>query len=435
MRRSILLAGTTALALTLAACGGGGGNDETSAPEETSAAEEATEDSTEEGDATGEEETSEEESSPATSEGTIVVWTDETRIDGIEAAAEQFTADTGVEVEAVLKNFEDIRNDFAAQVPTGEGPDITVGAHDWVGGLTADGLVAPIELGDAAGDFNELAIQAVTVDGQVYALPYAVENIGLIRNVDLAPDPVPATFDEMIASGEEIGAEFPFLVQMGETGDGYTMYPFQTSFGAPVFNSDADGNYTTELGMGGEPGQAFATWLGEQGAAGVLDTAVTYDIVVEKFAAGEVPYIIGGPWMVGSFEGMNLAVDPIPTPGDNPAVPFVGVPSFYLSAQSANPLQAADFLVNYLGTEDIQYQLFEAGYRLPANTAAAEKAMEDPLMEGFAAVADGAVLMPSIPQMASVWEFWGTTEAQIVGGADPVASWDKMVADIEAAIG
>lgn len=424
MRRSILLAGTTALAITLAACGGGGTEDPTSAAE-TSAAEET---SAEEAETTSEETAAE----PA--EGALVVWTDETRIDGVTAAADQFTADSGVPVEIVLKNFDDIRPDFAAQVPTGEGPDITVGAHDWVGELTTNGLVAPIELGDAVDTFNETAIQAFTVGGQIYAVPYAVENIGLIRNVDLAPEPAPATFDEMIAAGEAAGVEFPFMVQMGENGDGYTMYPFQTSFGAPVFNQDADGNYTAELGMGGEGGQAFAQWLSDQGAAGVLDTAVEYDIVVEKFAAGEAPYIVGGPWMIGSFEGMNLAVDPFPAPGPNPAVPFMGVQGFYLSAQSENPLQATDFLVNYLGAEDIQYQMYEAGFRLPANNAAAERAMEDPIQAGFAAVAEGAVPMPSIPEMGSVWAFWGVTEAQIVGGADAVATWDKMVADIEGAI-
>lgn len=420
MRRSILLAGTTALAITLAACGGGG-DTTTSAPETSGAETSAAETSAAE--------------TAAPAEGTIVVWTDETRIDAVNAAADQFTAESGVAVEVVLKNFDDIRPDFAAQVPTGEGPDITVGAHDWVGEFTTNGLVAPIELGDAADGFHETAIQAFTVGGQVYGVPYAVENLGLIRNVDLAPEAAPATFDEMIAAGQAAGTEYPFLIQMGENGDGYTMYPFQTSFGAPVFVSDADGNYTAELGLGGDNGHAFAEWLGAQGAAGVLSSSIEYDIVVEKFAAGDVPYIVGGPWMIGSFEGMNLAVDPIPAPGDNPAVPFMGVQGFYLSAQSKSPLQATDFLVNYLGSEDIQYQLFESGFRLPANTAAADRAMEDPVVAGFAAVSEGAVPMPSIPEMGQVWQFWGVTESQIVGGADPVGTWDKMVSDIETAIG
>ena len=42
--------------------------------------------------------------------------------------------------------------------------------------------------------------------------------------------------------------------------------------------------------------------------------------------------------------------------------------------------------------------------------------------------------MPSIPEMGSVWEFWGVTEAQILTGADPIPTWDKMVTDIQGAL-
>src|SRR5659263_199677 len=104
MRRSILLATTAGLALSLAACGGGGTTEET-----TSAA-------------TGE-------TSAAAAGGSIVVWVDQNREAAVSAAADKFTADTGTAVELVIKNFDDIRAEFAAQVPTGEGPDITVGAH------------------------------------------------------------------------------------------------------------------------------------------------------------------------------------------------------------------------------------------------------------------------------------------------------------------
>lgn len=417
MRRTILLAGTAAVALALGACGGGGGGEETKAPTTPAATE------TEAGE-------------PTSVAGTLVIWVDDNRQASVQDAADTFTAATGVPVELVVKNFDDIRSDFAAQVPTGQGPDMTVGAHDWIGEFTANGLVAPIQLGDAAAEFNQRAIAAFTYNGQVFGLPYAVENLGLIRNVDLAPDPAPATFDEMIAAGKEIGKEFPFMIQMGETGDPYTMYPFQTSFGAPVFVTDADGAYTTEIGMGGDAGRAFATWLNEQGAAGTLDTAFTYDITVDKFSQGAVPYIVGGPWMINAFEeaGINLAVDPIPSAGGQPSNSFMGVQGFYLSAQSENQLLAVDFLVNYIGSEETQLALFEAGNRTPAHLGAAATAATDPVAAGFAKLAETSDPMPAIPEMGSVWSFWGVTQAQIVGGGDPVALWDKMIADIEGAI-
>lgn len=407
MRRSITLTAVAlSAALALTACGG-----DTEEPAEGEAPEETT----------------------APDGGTLTIWVDETRQAAVESAAAAFEDETGSTVELVLKNFEDIRADFNAQVPTGEGPDITVGAHDWLGELTANGVVAPIELGDKAGEFEQVALDAFTYDGQVYGLPYAVENIGLIRNTALAPV-APTTWDEAVQMGQAAGTEFPILLQVGETGDPYTMYPLQTSFGAPVFVQNDDGSYSAELALGGENGNAFAQWLAAQGAAGVLDTAVTYDIAVEAFAGGRAPFIIGGPWMLGSFEGLELAVDPIPSAGPEPAQPFVGVQGFYVNAQSENALLANDFLVNYMATEEAQLALYEAGDRPPALLAAADTASADPITAGFREVGADAVPMPSIPEMGGVWEFWGVTEANILGGADPVATWEKMVSDIQGAL-
>lgn len=409
MRRRIPFAAVAvAAAMTLAACGGTA-EEPTAAPEPTVEPE-----------------------APEAS-GTLTIWVDETRQAAVESAAVSFEEENGVDVEVVLKNFEDIRPDFNAQVPTGEGPDITVGAHDWLGELTANGVVAPIEIADIADQFETVAIEAFTYDGQVYGLPYAVENIALIRNTELAPE-APTTWDEAVAMGEEAGTEYPILIQMGENGDPYHMYPLQTSFGAPVFTQNEDGSYSAELALGGEPGTAFAQWLSEQGGAGVLDTAVDYDIAVAAFANGESPFLIGGPWTLDSFGDLDLAVDPIPSAGGEPAQPFVGVQGFYVSARSENALLANDFLVNYMATEAAQVALYEAGARPPALIAAADTASADPITAGFREVGAEAVPMPSIPEMGAVWEFWGVTEAQIVGGADPAATWEKMVSDIQGAL-
>jgi arabinogalactan oligomer/maltooligosaccharide transport system substrate-binding protein len=413
MRRSISLAAAAGLTLTLAACGGSdtGAEDPTTAAQETTGTTE-----------------------PAGDGGSLTIWVDDTRDEPVAAAAAAFEEETGVSVELVQKNFDDIRTDFLAQVPTGEGPDLTVGAHDWLGELVDNGVVAPVELGDKAAEFEEVAVEAFTYDGSVYGLPYAIENTAIIRNNALVPE-TPATFDEMIAMGREAGTTYPFLVQITENGDPYTMYPFQTSFGAPVFQMNDDGTYTNELALGGEAGNAFAQWLADQAAAGTLNTSWTYDIVLEAFANGETPYLLGGPWMVASFEGMDIAIDPIPSAGGQPALPFTGVQGFYVNAQSENTLLATDFLINYIATEEAQVAMYEAGDRTPALTAAADTISTDPVAAGFRAVGQDALPMPSIPEMGEVWNFWGVTEAGILSGTlEPVAGWEKMVADIQAAI-
>ena len=51
----------------------------------------------------------------------------------LEGVAAQFEADTGIAVELVIKDFGSIRDEAITAIPTGEGPDLLVGAHDWTG--------------------------------------------------------------------------------------------------------------------------------------------------------------------------------------------------------------------------------------------------------------------------------------------------------------
>ena len=75
-------------------------------------------------------------------------------------------------------------------------------------------------------------MRGVTYDGQTYGVPYSVESVALVRNNKLTTA-TPKTFDEMISAGKSAGVKYPFIVQMGDKGDPYHFYAFQTSFGAP----------------------------------------------------------------------------------------------------------------------------------------------------------------------------------------------------------
>lgn len=366
---------------------------------------------------------------------TLTVWVDADRAPVLKDAAADFTKESGVKVKLVQKDFGKIQDEFIAQVPSGKGPDITIGAHDWLGNFATNGVVQPIELGDKAAEFEEVAIQAMSYEGKTYGLPYAIENIALLRNTALAPE-APTDYNDMIADGTAAGTEFPFLVQVGPESDPYHLYPFQTSFGAPVFGTNADGSYNPEDLQVGQ-GTGFAAWLAEQGAAGNLSTSVTGDIAKEKFNSGASPYFVTGPWNVGPAleAGIDVAVDPIPSAGGEVAQPFVGVQGFFVSAKSKNTLAANEFLTNFIGTEEVQTALFEKGQRPPALTASFEKAASDPIVAAFGEVGANGVPQPSIPQMGKVWQFWGVTEAAIIAGeGDPTALWEKMTADIQAAI-
>ncbi len=90
--------------------------------------------------------------------------------------APKVLSETGVCLDIQELGFGDIRTKISLSAPAGEGPDIFVGAHDWLGELTANGVVAPMDLGAKAADFDPVSVHGMTYDGTLYGLPYAVEN-------------------------------------------------------------------------------------------------------------------------------------------------------------------------------------------------------------------------------------------------------------------
>ena len=374
---------------------------------------------------------------------TIVMWVDTERAPALKDIAAQFKEDTGITVKLEIKDFGTVDQDFISQVPTGKGPDLIVSPHDKLGAYVANGVVAPLELGDIADGFADSAIQAMTYEGTVYGVPYSIENVALLRNADLVPDAVD-TFDEVIANGEAFAGgaadKYPFLVGLSpDQGDPYHLYPLQTSFGAPVFGLADNGSYDpTNLTLGNEGGLAFAAKLKEWGAQGILNANIDGDKAKEFFLAGQSPYWITGPWNVPDIKasGMNYAIDPLPSAGGEPAQPFIGVNGFFLSSKSTNALAATQFIVNYLSTEAVQTALYEIGGRPPALTTAYEAAAaSDPDVAALGAIGQGGVPMPAIPEMGSVWADWGSAElALIKGEGDPTEVWTTAVANIQAKI-
>ena len=372
----------------------------------------------------------------------ITVWVDIEREPALEAISEQFTEETGIEVKLVTKDFATVDQDFISQVPTGKGPDVIVSPHDKLGAYYAAGVVAPLELGDVAEGFSEAALAAVTYDGKVYGVPYSIENVALVRNVDLVPEPA-ETYDDVIANGKAAGTKYPFLVGLSpEQGDPYHLYPFQTSFGSQVFAQNADGSYdSSQLVLGDEAGQEFATWLGTQGAAGsgVFNANIDGEKAREFFIAGESPYYLTGPWNIPAIAegGINYAIDPLPSAGGEEAKPFVGVNAFFLSSKSTNALAATNYIVNYLSTEEAQLSLFEVGGRPPALISAYEAASaDDPDVAAFGAIGQTGAPMPAIPEMGSVWSDWGNAELQIIKGegGEPAEIWTTAAQNVQASI-
>jgi arabinogalactan oligomer / maltooligosaccharide transport system substrate-binding protein len=360
---------------------------------------------------------------PQFTSGSLLIWADETRAPVLQPIADTFMANNpGVTVEIQNVDFGQIRDQLLQAGPAGEGPDIIIGAHDWLGQLVTGGAVAPISLPNP-GDFLPVAIQAFTYNGQLYGVPYAVENIALIRNTDLVPD-APATFEDLEATALSLKDAGTVDVALAmQVPDPYHQEPLFTAEGGYVFGKNADGTYNPDdLGLdspgGLEAADKFDQWVSE----GLIDKDVTYDVMIDKFGSGKAPFAITGPWAVAQADtgfkatGVNYVVEPIPPIDGGTARPFVGVQGFMISQYSKNPLIAQAFVVQEMTTEETQLALFQAGGRPPALQSAYDQAASDPDIQGFGASGQNGDPLPAIPEMSSVWTAWTDAYTQIFAG-------------------
>ncbi|HML20274.1 MAG TPA: maltose ABC transporter substrate-binding protein [Aggregatilinea sp.] len=331
----------------------------------------------------------------------LVVWTDENRASIVEGVGAAFEEEYGIKIVVQQMAFGDIRDQLKTAGPAGEGPDILIGAHDWLGELVINGLLAPIDLGDKAEEFAPTALQAFTYDGELYGMPYGIENVAFFRNTDLVPD-APETWEEVgeIAAQlkEEGKAEYGYVIQIADT---YHYNPLMTSFGGYIFGLDENNEYDpTDVGVDSEGSIAAATWIDGQIEAGLTPGEADWDTIHALFESGDAAMIITGPWALERIQasGVPYAISPIPDGGK----PFLGVQGFMISAFSSEPLLAQAFLTEYLATEDVMQQLFEAGDRPSAFITVAD-AIEDPDYAAFAEAGAVGQPMPAIPEMSAVW--------------------------------
>ena len=361
------------------------------------------------------------------SEDALTIWSDAGRLPALEALGAAFTEAYGVPVRIQTMGFGDVRNNLQLGAPVGNGPDIIVGAHDWLGQLVGNGLVAPVEASDdVLASLDPVAVRAFTYEGQLYGLPYSTEAIGVYYNTDLIPE-LPSTWADMIDLAQQLvddgAAERGIAIPNG-AGDPYHHAPLFTGFGGYIFGVDAEGNYDpTDVGLDSEGGVAAMEELNRLVEAGLLDAAVDYGVAESLFHEGKLAIWITGPWALGGIRESSVpyAVAPIPTMTETPR-PFVGSQGFLVNSFSVNPLLAQAFLTEFVATDEGMQLLYDAVPFIPAWTPLAST-IDDHDLAAFAGVVANGDPMPAIPEMSAVWTAWGNAISVIYQGqADPAAT-------------
>ena len=354
----------------------------------------------------------------------LVVWADEVRAEALAPVLANFADELDITAEVQAVPAEDLESAFVIANTEGTGPDVVVGEHAWIGTMVQNGAIETVGLADVdRGRYTAQSLAAVTYNRMLYGLPYAVESLALYRNTDVVPD-APATFEELIETGTDSGADRPLCLPVGSAGDAFHLQPLYSSAGGYVFGSTPEGELNpTDLGVGGPGSVTAATRFSELGAAGVLTTDVNAENALGLFEDSTCPYLVAGPEAAPQLReaGVPYAVTPVPGfDGELPAQPFVEVQAFFLASKGPSRDLARQFVLDGVNSPETMQALYEAEQRVPAMTEVLEAAQaQDPDLEAFVAAAQVGVILPAIPQMAAVWGPLGQAEAAVIRGAEP----------------
>ena len=336
----------------------------------------------------------------------------------------------------------DSRPKVALEGPSGMGPDVFIMAHDGMGTAILDGICEPFsaELHKRyAPLFLETAFKTCVSEDVLYGVPVSTENIAFFYNKNLlGNDPVPQTFEEIIAFAEKWNNPRSGKYALRWPADNaYLSYFFLTAGGMKLFGPDMD-DYKN-------PG-----WDSESAAAGLkfyqslrrvfnVSSGDAYeDTTVGLFSRGEVPFTITGPWSINDMKRsrLNFGVTKLPTLNGNQPRCFSGAIVAAVSSYSANK-EAAFALVEFLAGIEGETIMYRTTGKLAAyrDISEIEGLKDDPYLKGIQEQAPFADPMPVIPEMAYAWEIqknlfaavWDNTQTIEEAQKTAMASYDTAL--------
>ena len=372
----------------------------------------------------------------------IVVWADESRganLKKVLAVKADWVPGYTVKVVS-FSNFDALKDAFD-KATDATGPDIVVGANDWVPTGAKSGKLAPITVTAAVkARFNPTQFLDLTYKGKVYGVPVDINNVAMIYNTDLTKT-APKTFGEMVEVYKSLKASKGLKAGLCIAGGGMSWgaHSVFSALGADAyqfssrdsivygrsFNATAFGQNVRTFLMDGKKSNGFFPATD----AGCKD----------NFLAGKVPYAVIGNWEWTDYVAKGFDMNLMPVPGVSAGKygkMFGSVNGAMLTTFAAKhgaEAGAKSLLTNFFASTDgqVRYQAFEK--RPPAEKGAQADSTVSAGQRGFGSAAS----LAGIPQIgaflnsnkggANYWDsapaFW---TAVLVDGKDAVKEASKL---------
>jgi multiple sugar transport system substrate-binding protein len=223
-----------------------------------------------------------------------------------------------------------------------------------------NGAAEPVDdIVDKSG-YSDAAVEAVTVDGKMQALPFEQEPVGLYYRRDIlekAGIKPPETWDDLLAAAQELtgGKRKGIFIEVAPGPyQNFTWYPFLWSAGGEVVSPDSKSSALRTP----EAASAFDLWgkLVREGFAPSKTDEVT--AVIDPLGRGECAMQICGFWAISqlknNFKDVDVGIVPLPVaPGGEPVTVYGGWTQM-INSQGEHVEQAKAF-TKWLWVQDEQF--------------------------------------------------------------------------------
>lgn len=386
---------------------------------------------------------------PEASGETLTLWimegTNQDARPFFEDVATAFTEATGATLDVQFVEWAEAKDRFSTAIAGDTLPDVAELGTTWTPEYAEAGVLTDVtEQVEATGlveDFVPALLEAATVDGGLYGMPWYSGVRSIIYRTDIFEEhgiEVPTSWDELVEIGLALQEAEPDLIPFPIPGDNqFGLASFVWGAGGEFAVQDEDGEWTSTIDSPEaiEGIEFYTDLVTEHGfstaAASTWNEADTRDAFVNEEAA----MIVGGNWVPGAIvaanpdlEG-NIGAFPIPAP-DGPVGPsFLGGSHLSIFESTDQP-ELAWALVEMMTTGEFAARWgMESGF-FPGTLS---------LLEEFEANAE-PILVPFIQQQAEggrvlpVTPLWGTIEGNktIAAMLQSILSGDATVEEAAA---
>ncbi|MGH2316341.1 sugar ABC transporter substrate-binding protein [Planococcus sp. SE5232] len=317
--------------------------------------------------------------------------------DQLEAAAEAYTEETGVDVEVIGTTGDDYFQQLQIRLNNGTGPSIMSVQNATV----AESLTSYLH--DLSGEefVDDIAPDmALTLDEKVVGIPYGVEGFGIVYNKELVNPEDIQDYESFVSTLEKFNAEG--INGYGLSSEAYFLighmsnYPFSIQEEPVEFMESLSSGEVTMAET--EEFLRFGEYMEAIRANTPSPLSTSYDQQVGDFAAGKTAMIHQGNWAWGLLQDFEVDFEvgmaPFPLEGNDKLAVGVGSNWAVNADKEPEEIQAATDFLEWLHTSETGKRIIVEEFKFVPAMTNIEATDLDPLSQAVLEASNSGNTIP-----------------------------------------